>query len=238
MEQQQQSHDILQTILSVLQSIEQKLEGYEDRLGTLERSHEVGGDSLNDEITVNSSTDADHEPQRNDDVAVLPDNPGTAAASTLLKIIYSDWHTNRLIESMPQLFLDEWDTTRTRTRLDEFLDFHLSQNLEQRLGDCWNTPDDERLPLKFFRANILQTNFFYGAMASTLLKGRQPFERDLNLLCTFDQDHKSHPGNDFVVVDFDAYNGSRVYRIGESAIGPDLLVDVQEAQEAPWTRIV
>ena len=236
MEQQQQSQDILQAILTVLQSIEHKLEGYEDRLDTLERAQEEGGDTLNDEITVNSSTDADHEPQRNDDHAVLQHDPGTTIASTLLKIIYSDWHTNRLIESMPQLFHDMWDTTRTRH--DEFLDFHLSQDLEQRLGDCWHMPDDERLPLKFFKANILQTNFFYGATASTLLKGRQPFERELNLLCTFDQDHKSHPGNDFVVVDFDAYNSSRVYRLGESAVGPEPLVDVQEAQEAPWTRIV
>lgn len=236
MEQQQQSQDILQAILTVLQSIEHKLEGYEDRLDILERSQEVGGDTLNDEITVNSLTDADHEPQRNDDDAVLHDNPGTTTASTLLKTIYSDWHTNRLIESMPQLFHNEWDTTRTPH--DEFIDFHLSQNLEQRLGDCWNMPDDERLPLKFFKANILQTNFFYGATASTLLKGRQPFERELNLLCTFDQDHKSHPGNDFVVVDFDAYNSSRVYRLGESAVGPEPLVDVQEAQDAPWTRIV
>ena len=236
MEQQQQSHDILQAILTVLQSIDHKLEGYEDRLDTLERSQDGGRETLNDEMTVNSLTDVGQEPPRNNDDAVLQEDPGTTAASTLLKIIYSDWHTNRLIESMPQLFHNEWDTTRTR--LDEFFDFHLSQNLEQRLGDCWNMPDDERLPLKFFKANVLQTNFFYGATASTLLKGRQPFERELNLLCTFDRDHKSHPANDFVVVDFDAYNNSRVYRLGESAVGPEPLVDLQEAQEAPWTRIV
>ena len=236
MEQQQQSQDVLQAILSVLQSIEQKLEGYEDRLGTLERSQEVGGDTLNDEITVNSSTDADHEPQQNDDDAVLQDTAGTTAASTLPKIIYSEWHTNRLIESMPQSVYNVWDVTRTH--LDEFFDLHLSQNLAQRLGDCWSMPGDERLPLKFFKANILQTNFFYGATAGTMMKGRQPFEKELGLLCTFDQDHKNHRGNDFVVVDFDAYNNSRVYRLGESAIGPDLLVDAQEAEEAPWTRIV
>lgn len=236
MEQQQQSQDTLQAILSVLQSIEHKLEGYEDRLGTLEQLQEGGGDTLTEDSIVNSTTDADHEPQQNDNDAVLQGTPGTTAASTVPKIIYVEWYTNRLIESMPQPVYSMWDADRTP--LDTFFDLELSQTLEQRLGDCWSMPADERLPLKFFKSNILQANFFYGATAGTLLKVRQPFEKELSLLCTFDQDLRSHRGNDFVVVDFDAYNNSRVYRLGGSAVGPDLLVDAQEAQEAPWTRIV
>ena len=67
---------------------------------------------------------------------------------------------------------------------------------------------------------------------------RQPFERDLEFLCQFDLDLRAYPGNDFLVVDFDAVDATRLYRLGEKAFGSELQVEAQGSKSAPWSRLM
>lgn len=223
------SNDVFYDILNVLQRIESKLEGHEERVKSLEYHIQTcnGGrkaDGLDSSVDTGSETSRAVEvlytsideprPSRkgtptNDD---LPDNTSTA-----VKIPYSQWSINQL---------------------DRFFNLSLSKLLEARLGDCWKMPDDNRLPLKFFRSNVLKSNSPYGAPINSCPTSRQPFERDLEFLCQFDLDLRAHPGNDFLVVDFDAADETRLYRIGNGALGSELQVEAQGSKSAPWSRLM
>ena len=122
--------------------------------------------------------------------------------------------------------------------MDRFFNLSLLNLLEARLGDCWKMPDDNRLPLKFFKTNILKSNGPFGVPIDSFPTARQPFERDLEFLCQFDDDLRAHPGNDFVVVDFDAADNTRSYRLGEQASGLELQVEAQGLKSAPWSRLM
>ena len=204
------SQEILSNILGVLQGIEKKLDQYEGRLRLLERTEERGN------AASASTLDDTTERAACADTTVLTSKD---AGKSDPKIYYSEWHTNHLIESLPRKQYNQWDTFRTN--LDDFLDLRLSKAIEARLGDCWNLPDDGRIPLKFFKSNILKSNVIWGlgAPKRTLYQTKQPFELELDFLCRYDEEHRKQKGNDFVVVDFDAHNISRLYRVGEKACG-------------------
>ena len=99
-------------------------------------------------------------------------------------------------------------------------------------------PDDDRLPLKFFKSNILKSNTPFGVSVDSFPTVRQPVERDLEFLCQFDRDLRAHPGNDFMVVDFDAADETRLYRLGDKAFGSELQVEAQGSKSAPWSRLM
>ena len=219
------SHEILGNILGVLQGIETKLDQYESRLRRLE-----GEESKTEKRDVPESI---HERAADPE---SPSTPSEAEQKQEPKIYYSEWHTNNLIESLPESSYSEWDTFRTD--LDAILDLRLSKAIERRVGDCWNMPDDGRIPLKFFKANIFKSNLPWGTPKRTIYQTKQPFERALDFLCQFDEEHRKHKGNDFAVIDFDSHNSSTIYRVGASAIGPDLLVDMSGSSGAPWSRII
>lgn len=87
--------------------------------------------------------------------------------------------------------------------------------LQRYLGDYWKVPNDNRLPT--FKPN---------------LKAR------LDILRQFDTQLRSEKGNDFVVIDYDLMNNTRIYRIGEAAIGNELMVDPTQLGNAPWSRLM
>lgn len=88
--------------------------------------------------------------------------------------------------------------------------------LQRYLGDFWKIPNDNRLPT--FNWNL------------TL--------QSLENLRRFDTQLRSEKGNDFAVIDYDSMNNTRIYRIGESAIGSDLMVDPTQLDNAPWSRLM
>ena len=232
-----ESHEVLSSILQVLQQIERKLDAYEERIFRLEGGKEKEPRPYNSveyiqtKCTILEGSNEDRISAARGQDEKLPEDGNSKP-----RIYYSEWDTNHFIESMPQDKYNEWDTGSTN--LDEIFDFRLSDALQRRLGDCWNMPDDDRLPLKFFKANILRSQVPWGTPLRKLFSAKQPFERELDRLCRFDQELRAHKGNDFVVVDFDALNSSRIYRLGEPAIGPDLLVNLEDTQEAPWSRVM
>lgn len=217
------SNDILYDILNVLQSIESKLEGHEERFKSLEyhtqinnRGRKVHG--LDGNADARSETSRAVETLYTSIDKSRPSRKGTptgedssADTNIAVKIPYSQWSINKL---------------------DRFFNLSLSKLLEARLGDCWQMPDDDRLPLKFFKNNILKSNGAFGVPVG------QPFERDLDFLCQFDNNLRAHPGNDFIVVDFDVADETRLYRLGDQAFGPELQVEAQGSKSAPWSRLM
>ncbi len=223
------SSDVLYNILDVLQRIESRLAGHEERFRSLEyytRMSNGGGnaDGRGGNIDTPSEISRTAEISYNSAETLRPSRKGTPTSddppggiSTALKIPYNQWSINKL---------------------DRFFNRSLSKLLEARLGDCWKMPDDNRLPLKFFKTNILKSNGHFGVPIDSFPTSRQPFERDLEFLCQFDDDVRAHPGNDFMVVDFDAADNTRLYRLGELAFGSELQVEAQGSSSAPWSRLM
>ncbi|KAG8528932.1 uncharacterized protein KY384_006621 [Bacidia gigantensis] len=231
----ERSSDSLSQILRVLQNIEGKLDSYDERFHRLEASRELDTQYDHDEDKEAESMRSvegwhTHPPSPTQVQTTLQDS------KTDPKIYYTEWDTNHFIEALPQDLYTEWETHGAK--VDQIFDLRLSVAMEKRLGSCWQMPDDDRLPLKFFRANILKTFMQSGVPMRNLYKAKKPFEKDLAFLCDFDDKLRSHKGNDFVAVDFDTFNNSRIYRLGTEAIGSDLLVRLEGAQEAPWSRII
>ena len=224
-----ESSDVLYNILDVLQRIESKLAGHEKRFRSLEYYTRMsnGGsnaDRLGGDIDTPSETSQIAEMSYNSAETLRPSRKGTPTSddspgriSTALKVPYSQWSINQL---------------------DRFFNPSLSKLLEARLGDCWKMPDDNRLPLKFFKTNILKSNGSFGVPIDSSPTSRQPVERDLEFLCQFDDDVRAHPDNDFMVVDFDAADNTRLYRLGGQAFGSELQVEAQGSTSAPWSRLM
>ena len=223
------STDVLYDILNVLRRIESKLERHEERFKSLEYHSQISREGTKVD-GLDSSADTPSEPSRAAERLYIstntsrPSRKGTPTSDrlpedtgTAFKIPYSQWNINQL---------------------DRFFNLSLSELLETRLGDCWKMPDDDRLPLKFFKSNILKSNSPFGVPVDSFPTVRQPFERDLEFLCQFDGDLRAHPGNDFMVVDFDATDETRVYRVGEKAFGSELHVEAQGLKSAPWSRLM
>ena len=222
------STDVFYDILNVLQRIESRLETHEERFKSLEHHIQIGRRGTKLEA-LDSSADTSSETSRAVETLYIstdnrPSRKGTSTSnslredtSTTVKVPYSQWSINQL---------------------DKFFNLSLSKLLETRLGDCWRMPDDDRLPLKFFKGNILKSNSPFGVAVDSFPTVRQPFERDLEFLCQFDSDLRTHPGNDFVVVDFDSADETRLYRVGEKAFGSELRVEAQDLRSAPWSRLM
>ena len=223
------STDVLCDILNVLERIESKLEGHEERFKSLEYHAHINRGGRNTE-GLDGGADTKSETSRAAETLYTsannsrPSRKGTPTSdhppedtSTALKIPYSQWGINQL---------------------DRFFNLSLSKLLETRLGDCWTMPDDDRLPLRFFKGNILNNNTPFGVAVDSYPTIRQPVERDLEFLCHFDNDLRAHPGNDFLVVDFDAADETRLYRLGDKAYGSELHVDAQGSKSAPWSRLM
>ena len=225
------SSDVLYDILNVLQRIESKLEVREESFKSLEYHTQIY-DERRKADGLDGNTGTQGETSRTADVLYTsgeetqpqPSRKGRPTssdssrdASSALKVPYSQWSINQL---------------------DRFFNLSLSKLLQARLGDCWTMPDDDRLPLKFFKSNVLKSNGPFGVPVDSFPTIRQPFERDLESLCHFDDKLRAHPGNDFMVVDFDAADETRLYRLGEKAFGSELQVEAQGSKSAPWSRLM
>ncbi|KAL8992176.1 MAG: hypothetical protein Q9188_007647, partial [Gyalolechia gomerana] len=131
------------------------------------------------------------------------------------KMRYGTWR--------PESYTDNTDDLSGESHLDL---------MEKYLGHCANMPDDGRLPLSFdWTVNYVAPGI--GRFGDVLAEAQR-----LETLCAFDTDLKAQPGNDFLVVDFDTYNHSRIYRVGQEAIGDELMVSSESPRDAPWSRLI
>lgn len=83
--------------------------------------------------------------------------------------------------------------------------------LQRYLGDYWKFPNDNRLTTS--KPNLKS--------------------QSLETLRRFDSQMRIEKGGDFVIIDYDSMNNTRIYRIGEAAVGTDLLVDPTRLDNAP-----
>ena len=225
-----QSECVLHDILQVLRRIEARLDGHESRFQSLEedtkRRHGIGrseGDEVHEGHTETGSSTLSTVGTPHVDLDTWrPSRKGTPISEShedpnITTIPYSQWSINQL---------------------DQFFNLTIPPRLQKQLGDCWGMPDDNRLPLKYYKSNIPKSNAPWGAAIDSFPTTHQPVEGDLEFLCRFDSEHRAPPGNDFIVVDFDTFDNTRLYRLGSEALGSELEVEPQGTQDAPWSRLV
>ncbi|MCJ1470220.1 hypothetical protein MMC07_008865 [Pseudocyphellaria aurata] len=219
--------NVLLSILTVLERIEEKLEKQDKRFEHLENLAITAKDAVldSDENYGYVSKYLDlydrglNRPPSKESLASyryvslgrsgVPDVP--------VKVRYSDWSINNRI----------WDHD------EEFM-----QMLQQYLGDYWRVPKDNRLPLKFFKSTITSTDDYWGSQVAMYHATKPNVENRLEHLRRFDRELRVHRGNDFLIVDYDRTNSTRIYRIGEAAIGNELMVDPGHLASAPWSRLI
>lgn len=235
------SNDVLVGILRVLERIEEKLDRQDKRFEHFEdvkivraesqarRSNngKFGEHSENYENIVNTGKELEynyHNPKSNHQISnqSLSRAASSHDASLMNKhevsrVPYSNWSYNERCQDLEEAF---------------------TEMLEKYLGDYWRIPADNRLPLMLFHGSIQGTrDYWESQIISTYTMQNPRIGPGLDFLHHFDAKHRSQNGNDFLVVDFDLGNNTRLYRIGENAIGKELMVE-HEADQAPWSRLV
>jgi len=129
----------------------------------------------------------------------------------------------------------DWNLHNLRGHLDD----EFSMFLQGHLGDWCKIPRDSRLPLSFSKYGgdgAFFDRFEPYVVASTASKYTTS---RLKAVHEFDMAHRQYPGNDFLVVDFDSLHNHILYRLGETALGADLLLDdTEDTFSAPWSRLM
>ena len=227
---------LLLDILRVLERIEEKLEKQDKRFEQLENLAIAVKNTRTTHSPNDSAETFDHSlhpAEDNDYIAnrehqdgglsrSLPDenlanNISSQRNHAAIKVRYSDWSIN----------WRNWDHDK------EFI-----QMLQQHLGDYWRVPNDNRLPLKFFKSVIQCTEDYWGTQVAMYCANQPSVKTRLEQLRQFDSELRVQNGNDFLIVDYDLTNNTRIYRIGEAAIGNELMVDPEQLISAPWSRLM
>lgn len=209
--------DVFTSILRVLERIEYKLDGQEQRLDKFEdtagapRSARVG------------------DPISEVDLADLPDLNEFASPPTSI----ADFAVGHLNEKAGVPYSDV-DLTFQETAQSE----QLKKLSESYLGDCWKLPDDNRLPLNLINRAGHWTHAAQDPQFGLSWIRKEAFTKALERLKGFDNDLRSQPGNDFFIIDYSPTNTSRLYRIGEKAVGSELRVSLGEPSHHQWSRLM
>ena len=213
------SNELLGSILKVLERIENKFARQDEQVQRLT-------------AIVSGSSPTSHESARSDGpidaayISVTHDVPSVGYSNLPLsskknqKISYRDWNLDRL---------------------DGHLDDDLSKFLQAYLGDWSNIPGDNRLPLSFSRYGNDPSVGNWDSMVAEYFHHLRPGYSlpRLNAAREFDHALRTCRGNDFLVVDFDHQNHHILYRLGDEAVGNELLIpDTGESSSAPWSRLM
>lgn len=224
-------------ILTVLERIEEKLEKQDRRFEHLENLAIAAKDTRNAHSSMNTLNAFDDPLVHSEnhcyvgkhleyrDLGLnrslskerLADNVSSGRNRPAPKVRNSDWSIN----------WRNWDHDK------EFM-----QMLQQRLGDYWRVPKDNRLPLKFFKSTIHSSEDYWGSQVAMYHAQKASVKTRLDQLHRFDSELRVHRGNDFLIIDYDLTNNTRIYRIGEAAIGNELMVDPGQSTSAPWSRLM
>lgn len=121
---------------------------------------------------------------------------------------------------------------------DSEADEGFREKLQKHFGDFWKIPQDNRLPLNIIKNGNRHRGDYGQSQATTHRVSIYDFESRLALFSQFDATLRSHKGNDFLVIDFDSANNSRLYRLGEKAVGDELMVPAEGPESASWSRLM
>ncbi|KAL8670900.1 MAG: hypothetical protein Q9168_004590 [Polycauliona sp. 1 TL-2023] len=251
-----EQQDVFNGILQVLQRIEAQLETHDLRVKRVEhlirrhRSDFTESQDISSSSSKDSSATSWH--QSLDSAPVFQSRNSNPLGNTPFD---AKSYRNREGEAFstysragPRFKYGLWRSDQCNDDPTDMLDeSHLSL-LRKYLGSCSAMPDDGRLPLSFKwsisnvrrRSITLEAplNHQITAPGTLQLVDNLAEARRLEALRTFDTALRSLPGNDFLVVDLDSANNSRLYRIGQDAVGPELMVRSEPSHDAPWSRLM
>ena len=233
---EQDQRDVLKDMLKVLERIEVKLQAHEERVQHVEDL--IQRDSLrNSDVTPGASNGTSSATWQN--LVNASKSSGGSRDFATQSAFYTEKAVNFDVEAYsqysklaPRVRYGSWRSSRSSEDTSDLLDENQQALLGKYLGDCSSIPDDGRLPLNF-GWTINSTNPGVLQLVDNLAESRR-----LEALRVFDLDLKAQMGNDFLVVDFDPSNNSRLYRVGNEAIGGELLVHSDLVSEAPWSRLM
>ncbi|KAL8828364.1 MAG: hypothetical protein Q9170_006632 [Blastenia crenularia] len=235
-EQQQ----VFNGILQVLQRIEAKLETHETRVKQVEELIQRTRLDLPEDPDSSSWTSTEASSlswqRTSDDRLALHrprSNPQDNASLNVLQPAKSIFEaTSAYSKGGPKMGYGTWRPESYDDTSDDLIDESHMALLEKYLGNCANMPGDGRLPLSFdWTVNLVAPGI--SKLGEVLAEAQR-----LDTLCAFDADLRAQPGNDFLVVDFDTANNSRIYRVGQEAVGNELTISSESPRDAPWSRLM
>lgn len=207
--------ELLLSIVQVLERVEGNLEKLDKHFERLETLHSLDPFEKRGYVQTHLVYD-----ERIPEQAPLKENPTSDASvkhhSATGRVRYYDWGIN----------------SRSLRFEGEVISM-----LQKYLGDYWRIPRDNRLPLLFFKGTADSENQWDSQVAIYSTRGPN-IEVRLDLLRRFDAQLRIEKGNDFLVIDYDLMNNTRMYRMGEVATGTELMVDPLQIGNAPWSRLM
>ena len=219
--------DVLSAILRVLERIEERLDGQEQRLnlvnGSSKRSQSITRTSSTSEVDRTELEEVDTNLKYSPDTHVeYPRSPSPDELAA--------WHKSEAHEAP---YSDLGSSYHEPSHNDGWKEL-----LEAYIGDCWKLPDDKRLPLHFGNRLVNWTRAAWSSENTILATKRATLLRDLERLQQFDRDLRARPGNDFLIIDYDSRSNCRLYRVGNRAVGSEPKVSRVEPSHHQWSRLM
>jgi hypothetical protein len=209
--------DVFTSILRVLERIEEKLDGQEQGPNTFEN------------IARGPRSAEAIDPISEVDLADLPELNGFASPENSIP----DIAIGQPHEKAEVPYSDMGSTFQETDQNEE-----LKELLVSYLGDCWKLPDDKRLPLNLVNRAVDWTHAARDPQLVTSSIRKDAIKRGLERLKGFDIDLRSQLGNDFFIIDYSPKNSSRLYRLGEKAVGSELRVSLGKPSHHQWSRLM
>ena len=227
-------------ILTVLERIEEKLEKQDRRFEHLENLAIAAKDTRNAHPSMNTLNGFDDPLVHSENHSYVGKHleyrdlgrDRSLSKESLADNVSSE--RNRPTRSVPKVRNSDWSINwRNWDHDGEFM-----QMLQQRLGDYWRVPKDNRLPLKFFKSTIHSSEDYWGSQVAMYHAQKASVKTRLDQLHRFDSELRVHRGNDFLIDPYELTNKTRIYRIARQAIGNELMVDPGQSTSAPWSRLM
>ena len=211
--------EVLSAILKVLQRIEERLDGQEQRFN-----------ALNDPSRSTQHTTFTSQASELDftDPAEASENEQEPQGPSIRNLV--GWQGPEKLE-VP--YSDLGFSYHEPNHNDSF-----KRLLETHIGDCWKLPDDKRLPLNFSNRLIDWTHATWSPDSTLSATKQAAIVQGLEQLRRFDNDLRAEPGNDFVIIDYSSRGNCRLYRVGDKAAGSELKVSLSEPSHHQWSRLM
>ena len=232
---------VLLNILTVLKRIEGKSERQEERFDQFKNPHATNNCNTSEDSRINEdnnpletshiSSAEGKELHLHENHISSTQNGSNPEASREIRSLM--WPAAQLIET-PKICYSHWNFGQEGREVDDCI----KDILQKYFGEYWKIPHDNRLPLRTFKSG---THTAEGSWEPRALRHKvsvSSFQERLALFSRFNTMLKSHKGNDFLVIDYDLANNTRLYRVGETAVGDELMVVPEGSESAPWSRLM
>lgn len=232
---------VLLNILGVLKRIERKLEKQEERFDQLKNPHATNNCNTSEDSSINEDNNPLETPaissaegkrlHLDEDHISSNQNDSNPEASRETRSLMRP--AAQLIET-PKIYYSHWSFGQEGREVDD----GYKDILQKHFGEYWKIPHDNRLPLRTFKSGTHTAEGSWKPQALTHKVSISSFQERLALFSRFNTMLKSHKGNDFLVIDYDLANNTRLYRVGETAVGDELMVVPEGSENAPWSRLM